>query len=511
MAIKKGAGGVEDLTLGMSTVEQIRKGKPVQITQVNAGNIPYSTTQSITQKLGNMDGAQEATRVDIDNHKADKNNPHEMTPADIGAAPTVHTHVIGDTDGLQTALNNKANKVHVHVIGDVTGLQTELNDKLDLGEAYLKTEYIIEGGTSSQAGKPIVLDNTGKLHPTISGSGLYPVAMYTPDATNEYPDTTGETFGAYWGVIGIDPATGYTFVGGDLAGSTVYPNDTIIYGSQGWGLFIAPTDSSAFYRLDGTLAISAPFAGGGQQLKNIAVATEAGDAVEFSQISSLTTSFMRLDGTSAMEAILPMGGFKITGVSGGIDSGDVVVRWQLTNVETDLATHIADVDNPHNITKAQVGLGSAQNTPDLAKPISDDTQEALDIKVNSTLSFLDVDEDFNESGIRVATSWVNSPGSTVGMLIQSDEPTTTTGRVQLFVGNDGKLFTRYGASNPIDWVEWTEYAISTVGEIKQWGGKVVDIPSGWNLADGSKGTIDMTADFKTYGTSTVVYIQFIGA
>ena len=53
--------------------------------------------------------------------------------------------------------------------------------------------------------------------------------------------------------------------------------------------------------------------------------------------------------------------------------------------------------------------------------------------------------------------------------------------------------------------------IVSVGEIKQWGGKVVNIPNGWNLADGSKGTVDMTADFKTYGTDTVVYIQYIGA
>jgi len=53
--------------------------------------------------------------------------------------------------------------------------------------------------------------------------------------------------------------------------------------------------------------------------------------------------------------------------------------------------------------------------------------------------------------------------------------------------------------------------IVAVGEIKQWAGKLTAIPNGWNLADGSKGTVDMTADFKSYGVDTVVFIQYIGA
>jgi hypothetical protein len=42
--------------------------------------------------------------------------------------------------------------------------------------------------------------------------------------------------------------------------------------------------------------------------------------------------------------------------------------------------HAARTDNPHATTKAQVGLGSAENTADLAKPVSTATQTALDAK-----------------------------------------------------------------------------------------------------------------------------------
>ena len=52
-------------------------------------------------------------------------------------------------------------------------------------------------------------------------------------------------------------------------------------------------------------------------------------------------------------------------------------------VTTDLATHLADEDNPHKVTKAQLGLGNVDNTSDLNKPISTATQTALNKKVDA--------------------------------------------------------------------------------------------------------------------------------
>ena len=47
-------------------------------------------------------------------------------------------------------------------------------------------------------------------------------------------------------------------------------------------------------------------------------------------------------------------------------------------------THIADEENPHKVTKAQVGLGNVDNTSDKNKPISDATQSALDLKADAS-------------------------------------------------------------------------------------------------------------------------------
>lgn len=51
-------------------------------------------------------------------------------------------------------------------------------------------------------------------------------------------------------------------------------------------------------------------------------------------------------------------------------------------LDRELGAHIDDTKNPHDVTKEQVGLGNADNTSDLEKPISAATQEALDDKVD---------------------------------------------------------------------------------------------------------------------------------
>lgn len=50
--------------------------------------------------------------------------------------------------------------------------------------------------------------------------------------------------------------------------------------------------------------------------------------------------------------------------------------------ESAIGSHGANTSNPHSVTKAQVGLGSADNTADASKPVSTAQQTALDLKAN---------------------------------------------------------------------------------------------------------------------------------
>lgn len=58
----------------------------------------------------------------------------------------------------------------------------------------------------------------------------------------------------------------------------------------------------------------------------------------------------------------------------------------LIDVMAGYQAHVEDTDNPHNVTKAQVGLGNADNTADADKPISTATQSALDAKQATLVS-----------------------------------------------------------------------------------------------------------------------------
>lgn len=71
---------------------------------------------------------------------------------------------------------------------------------------------------------------------------------------------------------------------------------------------------------------------------------------------------------------------QIDAINSGIT--DVLVA-KITTNETAINNHIADKTNPHEVTKAQVGLGNVDNTSDLNKPISTATQTALNSKQNT--------------------------------------------------------------------------------------------------------------------------------
>lgn len=58
--------------------------------------------------------------------------------------------------------------------------------------------------------------------------------------------------------------------------------------------------------------------------------------------------------------------------------------------KTALDAHIEDVNNPHEVTKEQVGLGNVDNTSDLNKPISTAVQNALNTKQDIIVDLEDI-------------------------------------------------------------------------------------------------------------------------
>ena len=67
-------------------------------------------------------------------------------------------------------------------------------------------------------------------------------------------------------------------------------------------------------------------------------------------------------------------------VGTGSENIPLAKKAEMSAVDSKADLHIARADNPHGVTKAQVGLGNVDNTSDLDKPISMTTQAQLDTK-----------------------------------------------------------------------------------------------------------------------------------
>ena len=69
-------------------------------------------------------------------------------------------------------------------------------------------------------------------------------------------------------------------------------------------------------------------------------------------------------------------------VDSALSSYKTEVSDQFTEVNTIITDHSSNANNPHGVTKEQLGLDSVDNTSDFEKPISYATQEALNLKTD---------------------------------------------------------------------------------------------------------------------------------
>lgn len=106
--------------------------------------------------------------------------------------------------------------------------------------------------------------------------------------------------------------------------------------------------------------------------------------------------------------------------SGEVSSTDTVAREAIVE-------HVQDDDNPHKVTKSQVGLGDVDNTADLAKPISTATQTALNTKANAVDVYTKAETDALIDDIDVPTSLADLTDDSTHRLVTDAEKTKLDG------------------------------------------------------------------------------------
>lgn len=72
-----------------------------------------------------------------------------------------------------------------------------------------------------------------------------------------------------------------------------------------------------------------------------------------------------------------------------MDSSAMATVGDVLELESEMENHMCDIDNPHLVSKEQVGLGEADNTSDLDKPVSTAQQGAIDASYRQSAAYTD--------------------------------------------------------------------------------------------------------------------------
>jgi len=122
---------------------------------------------------------------------------------------------------------------------------------------------------------------------------------------------------------------------------------------------------------------------------HVQIDTHIADTTNPHSVTKAQVGLSNADNTS--DANKPVSTAAQTALDSKVDDAQVLTDVPLNALFTDtiydstaVDAHIADTTNPHSVTKTQVGLGDADNTSDVDKPVSTAAQAALDLKISLT-------------------------------------------------------------------------------------------------------------------------------
>lgn len=102
----------------------------------------------------------------------------------------------------------------------------------------------------------------------------------------------------------------------------------------------------------------------------------------------------------------------------------------ISAVNTDLTTHIANKENPHEVTAAQLGLGNVDNTSDKNKPVSDAVKTELDKKLDKVTSETELDQAYIKNAAGEQTVVNISKTAAINTIVSRDNE----GKIKIVAG-----------------------------------------------------------------------------
>ena len=378
---------------------------------VSSENNPHKVTKAQIG-LGNVDDtsdenkpvslAQEAriSKVESDLtakitiHTSDKNNPHEVTKAQIGLGDVDNTRDIDKP--ISTATQRALDELDSRLSESVT---THIADKSNphqvtkeqVGLSNVTNDAQVKRSEMGVASGVATLDESGKVPSSQLPSFVDDIVE--ADSLDEFPEV-GEVGKIYLAkdtnIIYRWSGSKYVEISSSLAlgetSSTAYPGDKGKATTDKLNEHIANTENPhqvtkeqvGLANVDNTSDMDKPVStatqaaidkvkedleqsiGGGSETLTSHIENKSNPH----EVTKEQVGLGDVDNTADMDKPVS------TAQSEAISAAKAEVTKSIND-------HIADVRNPHQVTKEQVGLGNVDNTSDLNKPVSNATREAL--------------------------------------------------------------------------------------------------------------------------------------
>ena len=319
---------------------------------------PFSPTDSAEGTISRT--ITSADWNDIVDHVLNKNNPHDVSKSQVGLGNVDNT---SDDDkpisnATREALNSKADLVNGKVPEEQLPQTTA---GLELGTGHGDAYYGDLGQTAYEhsqlrSGNPhdVTKSDVGLSNVDNTSDANKPISNATQEALNSKADLVDGKVPAEQ----LPPSTAGLGLGvthkdayyGDL-GQIAYEHSQLRSGNP----HNVTKDEVGLGNVDNTSDLNKPISNATQQALN-----QKADQDSFDLLSSFV-------GYTPQTLIVSN-----------------PTQTAINAVQDNLDDHIGDNQNPHDVTKEQVGLGNVDNTSDMSKPISTATQQALNGKLNNS-------------------------------------------------------------------------------------------------------------------------------
>ena len=373
--------------------------------------VSVATQEAINAVQSNLD----KTNISLENHIADKKNPHEVTKEQVGLGNVDNTSDLDKpvSHYQQDALDELERRLQGSIDGSGSDLSAHISDFNNPHEVTKDQVGLGNVDNTADKDKPIS-DATQKALDSIKTETNTIIETHIADKNNPHEVTKeqiglGEVtndaqvkrseMGVAGGVATLDqegkvPSSQLPSFVDDVIEVDSYDN---LPTTGEAGKIYVTKDTNLTYRWSGSryIEISASLALGetsstaypGDKGKETTdkVNTHVADLNNPHQVTKDQVGLGNVDNTSDLDKPVSNATQEL------VDNTKKELEDLITSNEGGLDNHIKDFNNPHKVTKDQVGLGNVDNTSDKDKPLSDAAKEAInEVKTLITSSGTDL-------------------------------------------------------------------------------------------------------------------------